>query len=166
MNFASSVANEFTKFYSQPIILLPTFGNSIKKRVSLNSSTERFFCVLKNTVLSASMLNTLFSIFISSNNSRARMKSDPWVIFNISTPTLSRDTLRLKAASISGSFAAVRIEGSIVQSYRVAKRTVRRIRKGSSRKVSKGGRGVRTIRWCRSSIPRVVKSSIVFVLIL
>jgi len=66
-------------------------------------------------------------------------------------------------ALISGSFIAALALGAMLKPSREAKRIRRRIRRGSSEKVSFGGSGVRIRPAAKSFIPRPVKSSTISV---
>ena len=125
----------------------------------------------KSNPFSKSLSSTLTSLKQFSSGKTVRMRfrlinsrmaptgSGDRSIRSTSHPTRSLDTFPARASRTRLSVAASTKASSIVKRSLAAKRTDRRARRGSSRRVVNGAKGVATIPLLRSSNPLPVQSS-------
>mmetsp|Transcript_36077 Transcript_36077/g.57990 ORF Transcript_36077/g.57990 Transcript_36077/m.57990 type:complete len:348 (-) Transcript_36077:999-2042(-) len=133
-----------------------------------SASSERAACrhpqaVPSGICTSASACTLCANTTVNSSKRHSSVSASPGdgprSIPDTSFPTRSRLTLVRSAVCTSASVAACTMDGSSEKPKREANRTARRMRRGSSRNVVRGGSGVRTMPFCRSSSPAPVKSS-------
>mmetsp|Transcript_67 Transcript_67/g.271 ORF Transcript_67/g.271 Transcript_67/m.271 type:complete len:348 (+) Transcript_67:2057-3100(+) len=122
--------------------------------------------VTASTTLCVGTCKTIGEILNAAMSATASAGERPLSIPKTSFPKRSRLTLCFNACCTSGSLALAPISSSTSKPNRAAKRTARKIRNGSSKNVVRGGSGVRTTPRLKSSIPRSVKSSTFFSLML